>query len=188
MIRSTRATSALLIIDMISTWDFPDAAPLAHQAVALAPRIARLKARCGAARWPVVYVNDNRGRWRSDFREQVHLSREAGGVALTITRQLMPDDDDYFVLKPKHSAFFATPLESLLHELQVRRLVLTGVTSDQCVAATVFDARMRGFEVVVPRDCVASITRARTAASLRHFEQALELRTPRAPQLRIGRG
>jgi len=98
---------------------------------------------------------------------------------------LAPVADDYFVLKPKHSAFFATPLELLLDHLQARRLIVTGTTTDQCVACTVADARMRDFEVVVPRDCVASMTRERNLSALAQLREALLVTTPYARHVRL---
>lgn len=177
--------SAFLIVDMISCWDFPDARHLLPQAAAIAPRIAAFKARCRRAGVPVIYANDNRGQWRSDFRQVVAQSLEHGGAGAEITRQLAPDDDDYFVLKPKHSAFFATPLDLLLQHLDVRRLLIAGVASDQCVATSAVDARMRDYEVLVPGDCVASQNVQRNQRALRHFEEALDIRTTRSTHVRL---
>src|SRR4051794_34286292 len=119
--------TALVILDMISDWTFPDADRLLPQALAVAPRIAAFKARCRSAGVAVIYGNDNRGHWRSDFRQVVELSRAAGGPGARITGMLGPDDHDHFVLKPKHSAFFGTPLDLLLQHLRAQRLLLAGV-------------------------------------------------------------
>src|SRR4051794_23052922 len=105
--------TALLVVDMISCWDFPDADKLVRGARRIAPNIAALKARCRETGTPVIYANDNRGRWRSDFPMLVGESLERGGMAAEITRALEPEHDDYFVLKPSQSAFFGTPLEIL---------------------------------------------------------------------------
>lgn len=177
--------TALLIIDMISGWDFPDAGKLLPGALEIAPRIASLKARCRRDGVPVIYANDNRGLWRSDFRMLVEASLGAGGPAARIASSLRPDADDYFILKPRHSAFFRTPLELLLKDLKVERLVLTGVSTDQCVAMMATDARMREFEVIVPRDAVATQTRARNDACLRQLETAFGMATTSARHLRI---
>jgi nicotinamidase-related amidase len=180
--------TALLIIDMISSWDFPDATELLRTSAAIAPRIAALKARCRRAGVPVIYANDNRGQWRSDFRRVVANAVQAGGEGGRIVAQIAPDDDDYFVLKPKHSAFFATPMALLLQHLKARRLLLTGVASDQCVVTTAVDARMRDYEVVVPQDCVASHTEARNRRALAHFEEVLDIRTTVSGRLRLPAG
>jgi nicotinamidase-related amidase len=183
--RRPRGDTALLIIDMISGWDFPDATKLLRLSAPIAPQIAALKARCRRAGVPVIYANDNRGQWRSDFRRVVANAVQAGGQGGRIVAQIAPDDDDYFVLKPKHSAFFATPMDLLLQHLKVNRLILTGVASDQCVVTTAVDARMRDYDVVVPHDCVASQTAARNRRALQHFEAVLDIRTTVSSRLRL---
>jgi len=179
--------TALLIIDMISSWRFVDAEHLRPHAARIAPAVAALKARCRRAGVPAIYANDNHGMWRSDFRHVVEDSLAQGGPGARITEQLAPDDDDYFVLKPKHSGFFATPLHLLLQHLKVQRLIVTGVASDQCVVTTAVDARMRDFEVVVPSDCVATHSAERNRRAIRHFEEALAVPTTPGPRIRLPR-
>ncbi|MEJ8815877.1 isochorismatase family cysteine hydrolase [Variovorax ureilyticus] len=175
----------MLIIDMISSWDFPDADKLLRGAHGIVDSISTLKSRCRRAEVPVIYANDNRGRWRSNFPELVQRSLDTGGAAAAITRALMPDPDDYFVLKPSQSAFFGTPLELLLQHLNIRRIVIVGVASDQCVLSTALDARMRSLDAIVPSDCVASQTRARHSAVLRQFEAVHRLPTTPGPRIRF---
>jgi nicotinamidase-related amidase len=176
--------SALLILDLISDWRFPDAEKLLPHALAIAPTVAAFKARCRSARVPVIYGNDNQGQWRSDFRQVVETSLASGGSGARVTALLAPHDDDYFVLKPKHSAFFGTPLDLLLQYLGVRRLFVAGVASDQCVVATAMDARMRDYEVVVVSDSVASQSRARNRRALEHFDK-LAIATMPAAHIRL---
>jgi len=177
--------TALLIIDMLSSWDFDDADALLAQALPIAPRIAALKARCRAAGVPIVYANDNHGRWRSDFRQVVAAALEGNGDGARIARQLAPDEHDYFVLKPKHSGFRATPLDLLLRHLGARTLILTGVSSDQCMLYTAADARMRDYRVIVPRDAVATQSARRNDLALRHFEEAMKIELPLAERLEV---
>ena len=179
----TRADShpidtALLIIDMISTWDFPDAADLLFHARPIAEPIAALKARCRQAGVPVIYANDNLGRWNVHFQQLVDSACAEGAAGADIARRLAPDAHDYFVLKPKHSAFYATVLEVLLRQLGVRRLILTGVSSDQCVMTTLSEARMRDLAVVVPRDCVATQSGERNRVSLAQYAGVHKVETP----------
>jgi nicotinamidase-related amidase len=179
--------TALIVLDMISCWNFPDAAALERQAAAMTPAIARLKQRCAQARVPVIYANDNSGQWRSDFKFVVRESLEGTGRGADITRSLEPGPDDYFVLKPKHSAFFATPLELLLDHLRAKRLIIAGVAGDQCVLNTAADARMRDFEVVVPSDCIASLTAARNRRAAEHLRDVLGVHTGASPTIRLQR-
>jgi nicotinamidase-related amidase len=144
----------------------------------IAPCIADLRRRCRASGVPVIYANDNQGRWRSDFREVVATALEHEGGGARIAELLKPGHDDYFVLKPKHSGFHATPLDLLLRHLQVRRLVVTGVSGDQCVLYTVADARMHDYEIVVPRDCVASLSAERDRRLLDYLAEVSQVETP----------
>lgn len=182
----TPAHTALLIVDMISCWNFPDAQKLLPAAAGIVPALARLRARCSRIGIPVIYANDNLGRWRSDFRTLISESLACGGVAHEITSALHPQPNDYFVLKPKHSAFFCTPMALLLDDLRISTLVVTGVASDQCVMTTVAEARMRELDVIVPRDCVASQSAARNAAALRQFQETHGLPTTPGARLRLG--
>lgn len=174
---SDRCGTALLIVDMLLPWPVDDdAAGVFLQATrTIAQNIVDLKGRCEQAGLPVIYVNDNQGRWRSDLRCVVEAMRSGPVPAQEIATLLEPAPADYVVLKPKHSAFFSTSLELLLHDLGVRRLILTGVSADQCVLATAMDARMRDFEVVVAMDCIAAPTGTRVAAAVRYFQEVMEL-------------
>lgn len=176
---------ALLIIDMISNWQFKDADRLLPAAHGVAPAIARLKHRCQAQGLPVIYANDNLGQWRSDFRQLVDEALVGPPLGAALTQQLLPGPDDYFVLKPKHSAFFATPLELLLQRLQVGRLIVTGVASDQCILTTAAEARMNDYGVMVPSDCVATQTKERNQRAIRHFDEVIKVRTTPAARLRL---
>lgn len=148
-------TVALLIIDMISDFAFEGGDTLLEAALPVAERLAVLKRRARAAAVPVVYVNDNYGKWRSDFKQQVdHVLDGTPGRA--IAELLHPDEADYFVLKPKHSGFYATPLGLLLEYLGAKTLVLTGVRTESCVLFTANDAYMREYGLVVPPDGVAT--------------------------------
>jgi nicotinamidase-related amidase len=158
---------ALLLIDVINALDFDRHEPLLEAAERAAPRIARLKASAYEADVPVIYINDNFGKWQSDFRATVAACSDAQQPGHRVSRMLAPGERDYFVLKPRYSAFFCTPLELLLEKLQVRTLVLVGFAANICVLLTAHDARMRGFDVHVPADCTAANSEQLT-------EQALE--------------
>ncbi|MNL08437.1 Isochorismatase [compost metagenome] len=191
-VETANGATGLLIVDMISAWDFPDADKLLPAALAVAPRIAALRRRCKARGVPVIYANDNRGRWRSDFAAQVELSMGNGAAGARITAQLLPEADDYFVLKPQQSAFVATPLAQLLGVLSIRRLIVTGVASDQCVLSTATDARMHQLEVLLPRDCIGTQTARRQAIFLAQCALAFDIATTPGSCIRLpaakGRG
>ncbi|MDC0720340.1 cysteine hydrolase family protein [Nannocystis bainbridge] len=177
---------ALLIIDMINGFDFPDGERLRHQAGPVAERIAGLAARARAAEVPVIYVNDNFGRWRSDFRHVIqHVCQHTAGAA--IAERLAPGERDYFVLKPRHSGFLGTSLEVLLAHLRVRSLIVTGITGDLCVLFTAMDAYMRGFELRIPADCVASVDEANNRRALDLLRESMRVDTSPAPEIELRR-
>jgi len=147
---------ALLLVDVINPLDFPGSAPLIKRALPMARRLARLAERFRGERLPVIYVNDNFGRWESDWRKVVRRCTSPGVPGRQFSATLRPQRGDYFVLKPKHSGFFSTTLDVLLRHLGARTLVLTGVATDICVLATAQDAYMRDYDLFVPRDCVAA--------------------------------
>lgn len=161
--------AALLVIDMINAFDFEGAQAMFPRVLAAAKATAALKKRARQARVPVVYVNDNFGKWRSDFRTLLAHCLQGNERAKAVAELLKPDEDDYFVLKPKHSGFQFTTLDVLLQHLGAETLVLTGVAGNFCVLFTAHDAYMRDFHLVVPRDCVASQTPDDDRYALEHM-------------------
>jgi len=147
---------ALLLIDVINDFDCPESEPIGRFIPHMAERIAALKKRAKAAGIPCIYVNDNFGRWRSDLHQLVEYCRREKARCREVMDLLAPERDDYFVLKPMLSGFYATVLEPLLHQLEVKTLILTGVCANVCVLFTAADAYMRGFRIWVPSDCVAA--------------------------------
>lgn len=172
---------ALLIIDMINAFDFDGAKEMLPRALIAARAIARLKRRARRAGVPAVYVNDNFGRWRSDFHQILaHCMRSPGRA---IARLLEPSRNDYFVLKPKHSGFQFTTLELLLQHLGARTLVLTGVAGNFCVLFTAHDAYMRDYRLVVPRDCIASLSEEDDRQALAHMAEVTKAKVPASAEL-----
>ena len=175
--QSDHTQTCLLIIDMINEFTFDGAEKLFPAIEQTAKIIATLKQRIKAAELPVLYVNDNFGKWRSDFRTLVDRCLESDCRGKRIAEALRPDEDDYFVLKPKHSGFYATPLELLLRHLKVQRVILTGVAGDNCVLFTAADAYMRNFDVAVPADCTLSINPDANRSALEHMRETLKADT-----------
>jgi nicotinamidase-related amidase len=180
-----RSSTALLILDMISEFRFPDGDAAARAALRVAPAIARLGRRVRDAGFSVLYVNDNPGRWRSDGAELIRRALGERSRGARIAAMLKPDEEDYFILKPRHSAFYATPLELLLENMGAKRLILAGVTSHQCVLFTATDAHLRNFELVIPADCVASPSASQTRFALRYVKDVLGAKVSPLSSLRI---
>ena len=168
---------ALLLIDVINDLEFEGGDQLLQQALPMAERLADLKQRAKQAGIPVIYVNDNFGRWRSDFRSLVEHCARSKAKGRELVELLKPAEDDYFVLKPKHSGFQFTPLELLLEHLGAETLVLTGVAGNFCVLFTAHDAYMRDYHLVVPGDCIASQTEGDDVYALAHMAKVTKADT-----------
>jgi nicotinamidase-related amidase len=173
------------LIDVINDLDFPEGEQMLPDAHAMAQKILTLKQRAREAGVPVIYVNDNFGKWKSDFRLTVDhcLRGESRGRELVET--LRPDEDDYFVLKPKHSGFFSTTLETLLHYVGAKRLILTGIAGNFCVLFTANDAYMRDFNLAIPEDCCVSNTRRENDEALELMRKFLKADTRPSPELEL---
>jgi nicotinamidase-related amidase len=124
----------------------------------MATKLAVLKRRAKRAGIPSIYVNDNFGRWQSDFQKLLRHCLDEDVRGKPLATLLQPDAEDYFVLKPKHSGFYLTTLELLLQALGVHTLILTGIAGNICVLFTANDAYMRGYRLIIPADCIASQT------------------------------
>jgi nicotinamidase-related amidase len=165
---------ALLLIDVINDLDFPEGPALLRYALPMARRLARLKQQAKRRGVAVIYVNDNFGRWRSDFKSQVDHCLREGVAGRKVVELLRPDEDDYFVLKPAHSGFYSTTLHLLLKHLEATTVILTGMATNICVLFTASDAYLRGYRVVVPRDCVAANSNQLTKDALDHMRTVLK--------------
>lgn len=168
---------ALLIIDMINDLEFPGGDEFMEPANRIAETISQLKRRAKEQGIPVIYANDNFGRWRSNFNEVIEHVLTDGVRGRYLAEVLKPDQDDYFVLKPKNSAFYETTLDMLLTYLNVKRLILTGISTDSCVLFSANDAYMRDLKLSVPSDCVASIKPAHTQDALAYMKRVLDADT-----------
>ena len=130
--------------------------------------------RASAAGIPAIYINDNFGQWRSDFRRTVAHCIARSSPGRTVSRRLRPTSRDYFVLKPKHSGFFDTTLDTLLETLRISRVILTGIAGNICVLFTANDAYMRDLRIFAPADCIVSNTAADNDYALRQIRTVLK--------------
>jgi nicotinamidase-related amidase len=165
---------ALLLIDVINDLEFDEGDKLLAHALPMAHRIADLKRRAKSLGIPAIYANDNFGRWQSDFRRVVAHCLEDGVRGEEIARILAPEEDDYFVLKPKHSAFYATTLDTLLAYLGAKTVILTGIAGNICILFTANDAYMRDLNLIVPADCVVSNTEEENRHALEQMNKVLK--------------
>jgi len=178
---------ALLLVDVINDLDFEGGELLAEPAEAAAKRIASLKQRARESGIPAIYVNDNFGKWRSDFKKLVTHVIEDDTRGRAVAELLRPDADDYFVLKPKQSGFYSTSLDILLKHLGAETLILTGWAGDICVLFTASDAHIRDYRLVIPGDCVVSQDEEVNQLSLEHMQRVLEADIGLSTELSLSR-
>jgi nicotinamidase-related amidase len=171
--------TALLVIDMFNTYKHPDAEDLAGNAEEIVEPIADLIARAaGRDDVELVYVNDNYGDFTATHTGIVQAALD--GARPDLVRPLAPGPDSRFLTKVRHSAFYATPLDYLLSRLGVRRIVLTGQVTEQCILYTALDGYVRHYEVVVPPDAVAHIDAELGHAALKMMERNMKAELPKS--------
>lgn len=176
---------ALIILDMLNTFDFNEADQLLAPATIAAKNIARLKKRAYKKNIPVIYVNDNFGRWRSDWKIIYDECTREERKGREIAHILKPQANDYFILKPKHSGFYSTTLEVLLEQLKIDTVILTGIAGNICVLFTANDAHMREYNVIVPKDSIACNKKSDTKWVIAHLNTAFGIKTPTVESLRL---
>jgi nicotinamidase-related amidase len=179
--------TALLLVDVINPFNFAGGAQAAKRWHPAAKRIAALRERARRASVLVVYVNDNFGQWRSDFKAIVQICGASRMPGRDIVRLLMPEDGDFFVLKPTLSGFHETPLHLLLRSGNVETVALAGFAADICIFFTAADAHMREYRVIVPRDCVAAEKDRDRLWVLRTMERLFDAKTTVSTRLRLVR-
>lgn len=179
------AGAALLLIDVINDFEFDSGEKLLKLAMPVGKQIADLKSRAKRVGVPVIYVNDNFGKWQSDLNKIVSHCLEDGVRGEPFVKLVLPDEDDYFVLKPKHSGFYCTSLELLLDHVGSTSLILAGIAGNNCVLFTANDAYMRDFKLFVPADCVVSETEEENESALKQMEKVLKADIRRSDQLKL---
>jgi nicotinamidase-related amidase len=159
---------ALVVIDMLNSYEHEDAEALVPSVRDVLPFVQQLIKRARDASVPVIYVNDNFGRWRSHHGEL--LDAALAGRHPELVEPVVPDEDSLFVVKARHSIFYETPLHYLLGQLGVQHLVLCGQVTEQCILYSALDAHIRHVDVSIARRTVAHIDSELADAALRMME------------------
>lgn len=163
--------TALLIVDMINKMDFEGGENLLEQTLSITGPLSALKKEMKNKGAPIIYVNDNFGLWQDDVHQVLEECKKGRGKP--VVEKMTPEEDDYFIIKPKHSGFFGTQLDILLKQLEIEHLVITGVAGDICVLFTANDAYMRDYSLWVPSNCVASESEEGNQNALNIIERSL---------------
>ena len=179
------AHTAVLLIEVINDLEFPQGERMLPHALRMAGAVSALTTRARRLGVPVVYVNDNFGKWQSNFNNILEHVLEDGTRGEPLARKLAPSKEDYFVLKPKHSGFYSTTLDTLLVYLGARQLVLCGIATNSCVLFTANDAYMRDYRLFVPRDCVVGHSEHEHEVALALMETTLKADTRAAAEIEL---
>jgi nicotinamidase-related amidase len=175
--------TALIVVDMLNSYEHADAEQLTRSVERVLPTMTSLIERASEEAALTIYVNDNFGSWTSNRDELVQTA--LAGQHRHLVEPIAPTDDTLFVVKARHSAFYQTPLEYLLGEEDVERIVLAGQVTEQCILYSALDAYIRGLAVAIPRDAVAHIHEDLADASLRMMELNMDAEVTDAKDVRL---
>jgi nicotinamidase-related amidase len=181
----SKSDTAVLVIDVINDLAFPGGEKVLPWAEKMADRLRPLLERARAGGVNVVYVNDNFGHWRSNFNDVVDYCTRPDARGRGVTERLRPAKDDYFVLKPKHSVFFATSLVPLLEHLGAKKLILVGLATNLCVFFSAHDAHMHEYDITVVSDCCAAESDDDHNWALRQLKDFLGVKVCRSDEVKF---
>jgi nicotinamidase-related amidase len=178
------AKTALIVVDMLNPYEHEDADKLIESVEQTLPTLVALRDRVRDEGVPTIYVNDNQQHWESSRAQLVEFARE--GARPDLVEPILPGDDDLFLAKTRHSIFYATPLEYILAQEKIDRIVLAGQVTEQCILYSALDAYIRHIDVAVPRDAVAHIFQDLAEASLTLMERNMHVEVCTAGECRLG--
>ncbi|MFT8322098.1 MAG: isochorismatase family cysteine hydrolase [Bacillus sp. (in: firmicutes)] len=164
--------TALLIIDIINDFNFSNGDTLAMKTKEIAANIYSLKQLCIKENMPVIYINDHYNLWKADLDKIISFCLNDKNDE--ILDKIKPSDQDYFLIKPKHSAFYGTALHTLLQQLQVDTLLLTGIAGNICVLFTANDAYMREYSLIIADNCIASVDNQDNTYAIRMMQNVMD--------------
>lgn len=168
-------SSAIIFIDIINHFNFDGSEKLLKNTNEILPHLKNLRDFGKKRKIPIIYVNDHYGLWQADFRKIINHCENK--FSQHIIHDLKPDDNDYFLIKPQHSAFFQTPLHSLLTDLGKTNLIMAGIAGDICILFTAKDAYMYQYSMHIPENCMASEEKEGNEYALYLMQSVMEANT-----------
>jgi nicotinamidase-related amidase len=175
--------SALIVVDMLNTYDHEDADRLVESVDAVIEPIRGLVRRAAEADAELIYVNDNYGDWNSSQEELAE--RALSGRRPDLVEPILPPDEADFVIKARHTIFYMTPLEYLLAQKEIRHVILAGQVTEQCILYSALDAYVRHIDVSIPTDGVAHIHEDLARAALKMMERNMSAELVSAADCRL---
>jgi nicotinamidase-related amidase len=163
---------ALLAVDVINDFDHDDGKQLLASFRARAAEMKQTISQARAIGIPVIYVNDDKGRWDSDAPALIRAAIDEPRSG-EIIKKVAPLPGDHVLLKHRYSGFDHTPLDILLEQLQVERLVLIGAATEGCVVQTAIDAREHGLKATIIANACATTDADLEETALRYAERVV---------------
>jgi len=171
--------TAVLVVDMQKDFCYEDGALFVGDAVRrIIPNIKALLEDARRKRLPLIFTQDWHLPEDDEFavwgRHCVEYTRGAELIDELAEVEVEPEERAFVVRKTKYTAFFETELEVHLREKGIKKLIIVGVATNICVLHTAIDASLRGFEIIIPEDCVAALSNYEQEYSLYHIKNVLK--------------
>jgi nicotinamidase-related amidase len=163
---------ALLLVDVIKDFRHEDGERLLASYRERHPALVRILREARAGGVPVAYANDSAGSWDSDAPGLVRRAVDEGRAG-ELVAAVAPRPGEPVVLKPRYSAFDATPLATVLRERDVDELLVAGTATEMCVFQTVTDALRSGFRAAVQADACATVDEENERLALEYLARVL---------------
>lgn len=160
--------TAVIVIDMLN--DFVTGVLKCERAPRIIPNVQRLLDFARKKGVPVIYANDAHFPGVDKEFELWPPHAVIGTKGAEVINELKPMKGDYIIQKRRYTAFYGTDLNLLLRELGVDTLVLVGLVTDVCVQHTAADAFFRGYRIIVPEDCVETLTEEAQKSGIKYLK------------------
>ena len=164
----------LLLVDVLADFEHEDGAKLLESFAERQPALVEVLDRARKSNTPIVFANDNKGHWDGDAARLIEGALRGPGGAFV--RDVSPQVGEFFVVKPRYSAFDHTPLDLILNELDCERLVIAGMSTEGCVAQTAIAARELGYKVSIAADACATVDPEHEGTALRYLVDVVGVR------------
>lgn len=155
------AKTLLLIIDMENENAHPNGALYIGEPVRrIIPKIRELREKVRRAGGRVVHTQSVRSPDALEFTVFKNTIRKLeGSWGAELIDELKPTADEPLIVKRTHDCFYQTEMDDLLARLGIRpgegHVIVTGISTRNCVQSAVMGLSVRDYHVYVPIDCTA---------------------------------
>ena len=164
---------ALLIIDMQNDFCNPSAPLFVPNNPKIIPKIKKEIEKARKENIPIIYTQD----WHKPNDKEFKIWPKhcvAGTEGVEIVKELIPQKNDVIIKKSTYSAFYKTNLAKILKKLKIEALILTGCVTNICVLFTAFDAYVRGYKLIIRKDCLGYVNKKYHEFALNLMKKAFD--------------